>query len=350
MITRLFALLLAAILLTASAGANPLPNAWVFVHVHSGTDIIGTCEEVIQFTSATGVLTFDLFLWPSVLFFSQEELGLGEASGEFEWPATWEFVETSLPQGVAGEITSLEPNRYSIDVTWPSCPTQTPERPLFHIARFRLNVTDEGMCRIGGPTCLWKACYPELMPGVDSASGVPAWAGACSDCPWPCGQYGRRMSYGSGPGEEFLDLQVEAGKSITGEIPVSFPTSGAYSTNPVFDATEPYLTVEATLVSPAYYSLEVTADASSLAPGEYLDHIRTAAESCTWCCPVNLTVLPATAVESGGDAPRWVVNVGPRRAVRLGPDSGSALLGSDASRHAFLIVPVPEPAVASSLS
>jgi hypothetical protein len=114
-------------------------------------------------------------------------------------------------------------------------------------------------------------------------------------CPWPCNAYPEGQDYS----EESLELEVEQGQSTTWQLTVAFSTSGPDPGNAVFDATEAYLSVAATALDPSDYRLDVTADASNLAPGPYVGYVRTTLEECTLCCPVNLTVLPRVAVQSG---------------------------------------------------
>ncbi len=277
--------------LTPPASANPLPDAWALVHVQAGEDPVATCAEVVQFTDATGNVTFDLYIWPSFAFFEFEEIGLDTASTVLEWPEDWSFIEATLAPGTEGTITSLAANRYQVSLSWPSCEHQGRDRPLFFLARFALNVTSEGRCRM--QEVQWAGCFPITQyPLYGGGQPVPARAGApCTHCPWPCGSYPMLHWFE----EDVLNLVVDEGESVAGDLLVHFdePEHSAM----VYDATQPFLSVEA---EPGAYeaTLTVTAQAAGLSAGEYTGYVRAIHNECTVCCPVHLTVRPAVPVRA----------------------------------------------------
>jgi hypothetical protein len=277
--------------LTPPASANPLPYAWALVHVQTGEDPVATCAEVVQFTDATGSVTFDLYVWPSYWFYEHEEIGFETASTVLEWPEDWSFIDATLAPGTEGTITALAANRYQVSLSWPSCEHQGRDRPLFFLARFALNVASEGECEM--QEVQWTGCFPMTpYPLADGGQAVPARAGApCTHCPWPCGDYPNLHWFE----QDVLNLEVDEGESVTGELVVGLedPQHEAM----VYDATQPFLSVEA---EPGVYeaTLTVTAQAAGLSAGEYTGYVRAIHNECTVCCPVHLTVRPAVPVRS----------------------------------------------------
>jgi len=282
---------LALCVLTPLAGTNPLPDAWALVHVQTEEDPVATCAEVVQFTTATESVTFDLYVWPSFAFYEYEEIGFETASAVLEWPEDWSFIDATLAPGTEGTITSLVGNRYQVSMSWPSCEHQGRDRPLFFLARFALDVASEGRCRM--QEVQWTGCFPTTQyPLAGGGQCVPATAGApCTHCPWPCGNYPNLHWFE----EDVLNLEVDEGESVTGELLVQFeaPEHAAM----IYDATQPFLSVEA---EPSAYeaTLTVTAQAAGLGIGEYTGYVRAIHDECTVCCPVHLTVRPATPVRS----------------------------------------------------
>ena len=62
------------------ADANPHPTGWMYVHVHEGSELVTTCEEVMQYNEGNGERVFDIYLWPIRPLQDYPEVGMTSLS------------------------------------------------------------------------------------------------------------------------------------------------------------------------------------------------------------------------------------------------------------------------------
>jgi len=286
--------LILPILIASSSGANPLPEAWVHIHVHQGSELIATCDEVVQYTEESGQLTFDIYHWPWVAFFEWPEVGLGFVNLTATFPPDWTVISAEPSTGGVGTITPGGAGEYLIDLAWPTCPIQSDDHQLFWVARFVMDVTNEG--HFGAHSVEWDLCYPEPFPfgysDIIEAHAAAGWA----HCEQPCGNYGYIVEMEP----DLLELEIPQGDTVEAEITLNL---GWYEVPPgylIHESTAPHVTVVENFIDPWDVRLTVIADATGLEPGYHQSWVRTTTpnQDCRNQAEVLLHVLPVTPPEA----------------------------------------------------
>jgi hypothetical protein len=274
------------------AGANPWPEYLMFTHVQppdpTFCDRISTmrCDEIIQYTEATGQLEFDLFLW-RWLGYSFDSLAVTAT-----WPATWGFVEASLCNGGQGSI-DVQGNRAVVGASWlPDCPQVA---DAFLVARFVLDVTENGEFEMGnGPQYLIVGC-PPYERNEDLELWAPAEAGVeCEYCYQDC-DFDHVCRPGLSP--RTLDITLPQGCSdrytLTGYSGADPPE---YMCPPSFSVTEGWMESAVEPLGEFEYRLTLTVHTQGLEPGDYSGWV-TMEQDCRACTRVNLTVTDSQGIE-----------------------------------------------------
>jgi hypothetical protein len=286
-----------ALALPGGASANPLPEAAVFVHVQPpapGSPPLGGCDQIVQHTSATGELEFDLYL---KCFVCEPGMPLSAASVEFDWDPDWTWLGYELPEGATGSV-SVNGAQASAELSWPDCPPLEAEVTL--LLRCFLAVTgtgDFGMA--GAPTVVEVGCPP---PGTQISGWVlPARAGVvCAYC-WTDCAFGD-VCCPSTP-TTLLTLAVPQGEPIVetldyhvwgGMWPCPLEASGS----------EAWMGVSAESTGEGSYQVTLSVDTGSLAPGHYAGWVRGESDGVA-CTRVELEVLLPTGVPAGPLDPSW---------------------------------------------
>lgn len=285
--------LLTSILATSVSSANPLPEAWLHIHVHQGSELIASCEEVQQYTEESGQLTFDVYLWPWAAFWEWPEIGLDFINLTATFPPEWTVISAEPATGAVGTISPSGAGEYLVNLTWPPCPTQTDDLQLFWVARFVMDVTSEGY--FGAHSVEWDLCYPEPYPftyaDVVEAQAAAGWG----HCEQPCGGYGYVVEMDPDP----VELEAFEGEMVTAEIQLYL---GWLEVEPGFlihESTAPHVTVEELFLHPWDVRLLVIANALGLDPGYHQSWVRTTIpdQDCRNQAEVLLHVLPVTPTE-----------------------------------------------------
>lgn len=297
--------LLAAITLSAAiAAANPLPEGAVFVHVQPVDpnfcqNPLRNCEDIVQYTEATGILEFDLFLLSLV---TGPDDQLSQFQTTLEWTGIGQLLSYEICNGGAGIVHDLG-DQVILDLTWPSCPTMTDE--VFLIARFIVLAATPGHF---GQTdyynaVAWIGCPPDVR--AIHPQQLSATVGTtCAYCTMPC-----NLEAPCEPINDPTSLTVELRQGQSAEYQIHVPIHGGGLVNPCpvsFITTESWMTARGTELGWNDWLVTLEVDASGLAPGSYGGWMRS--ESwCVDCTRVDLVVLPPTTgvAEDPGTSTTW---------------------------------------------
>jgi len=278
------ALLFAALVSTSPVAANPLPIAAVFTHVEAhqagfcGTTTVTSCEQIVQISSETGFVDFDLFFVPVASL-----LGAVESFRfEFDWPHRWTIQSLEVCCGTH----VLEPGDDGLVLTIDVDPGYQADQ-FFPIARLALDVPVAGRLVLSD-------LEMDLGGGPFWILGVPGRAGV------PCGTCVQLCDFGDACiADADVDL-VEMTAPEGGGVTTQFRgwTSGL---NPLcevyFSSPADWLDVAAMPSPSGGYDVFVTADASGLALGTHETVIQALTPTCTACVQIVLTVSTATPVQ-----------------------------------------------------
>ncbi|MFH1144624.1 MAG: hypothetical protein V1774_08790 [Candidatus Eisenbacteria bacterium] len=262
------------------AGANPLPNSICQVHVQAPDPAycdhpITSCEQVVPYTHATGILEFDVLI-------INAEGHTTSLQTSVSWPASWELIEYEICIPAQGDV-QVQGNELLLDLAWPDCL----EAWMIPVARVVLNVTENGFCTAGGGE-IFVGCEPYTFQDFPLPGQAEAGAG-CAHCVAPCALDPCRPSLDPAS----LDMETARGEILVENIHVDI--SGSYGMEPctemIFYGTESWMEVIAHW-DPSYWSveLELIVDATLLEPGTYHGWVK-GEDACIDCTEVLLTVF-----------------------------------------------------------
>ena len=278
------------------AGGNPLPEAAIFVHVQPaapGAPPLADCAQLVQYTSETGELQFDLYL---KCFICEPGYPLSALALEFTWNPAWTWLGYELPAGAAGSV-SVVGNQASANLSWPDCPPVAGEVAL--VLRCFLNVTGEARFPAGGgDASVLTGCPPNTALVV--AWLQPARAGVlCSYC-WADCDFGALCAPNTAT--PLLTLAVPQGELISETV--DFSVYGGYWPCPLQGSgSEPWMQVTTeSLGEEGDYRVTLGVDTGLLEPGHYSGWLRGESD-CVACTRVELEVLLPTGVPAGPPAP-----------------------------------------------
>jgi hypothetical protein len=298
LVTAPLACLLPVVAAPRTVRGNPIPGRVLFTHVQPvGTSFcaglpISSCAQIQQRTAAMGELEFDLFLWQQE---SDPYLPCDSLLITVRWPASWFFVSddvcgassSTFTHGSGGGVLRVP----SLEGSPPSL-----RRGLLRVV---LDVASPGWFEVLDVA----GCHPyttSVRAGLE-----------CGNCAWPCsrGSFGLYGPYFPEPDPAELELRAEAGQVATGHIDFRFEGEWPGETYEVVES-EPWLTLDAQLEPPQYpgrgykYSVAVSADAGSLAPGTREGWVEARRDLCSECAHVVFTVTnytpPAAQPETWG--------------------------------------------------
>ena len=291
MTLRILSVLALALLVAGPASANPLPEAIVFTHVQpydGAPPAVSDCVDIVQHTTATGELEFDVYLRP---LFAQPPYGLIRLQLELEWPEDWTWLGYTVPFDGEGEV-SVGSGLAWLDLYWPTPPQSDDEVLLMF--RCLLDVTGHGeLDARTGHADVTAGCwgnYPMDVWMYGATAGVTcAWLDTDCWLDFQCTPYAQT---------DVLDLQVvEGGEVVTAvNYYVGYDGSG-FPCSVIYSASEDWLGVEVEVLSETDHRITLTADSDGLAPGTYSAWLRGEASSVA-CTQVNLEVLTTVATES----------------------------------------------------
>jgi hypothetical protein len=283
-----------------SVGANPLPGSGTFTHVQSPSpafcEQVQTmlCEQIVQYTEATGRLEFDLFFWS---FLWGEHFDAARLS--VVWPSAWGFVEAGVCGGAHGSV-DVQGNRATVNASWlPDCPTFGAAAIL--AARIVLDVTGPGSLEYDyyQPNDFTLGCPPQEQPFVPLEALAGAQAGVeCDYCYQDCD-----FDYLCHPRLTPSTLDIAVPQGLSDQFTIQVIAYGDWDPcAPSFSATENWMGLEVEMLSEYEYLLTLTVDTQGLALGEYSGWVKGEAE-CRGCTRVNLTVADSQGIEEPSEDP-----------------------------------------------
>jgi len=257
---------------TGAAWANPVPDLMFYSHVRPVEGYIcvqlpiGSCDELVQSTTLTGPLEFDVFV---------------------EWQPDWTFLSVDVCGAPGGSFTR---EGHTGILHMPSFDSLPFSSGLLGLARIILDVTSPGWFRIVRIENCNFSEWTSVRAGLE-----------CGECAWPCswGPYGLYGASFPSLDPDELELRTETGKTAVGQIDV-----GLYDIQPgehiSYVTAESWLSLETHSIPPGYYDrsyeITVTADADSLDPGVYEGWVEVQRMRCSECARIVLTVVPPTGV------------------------------------------------------
>jgi len=288
--------LLWTLALPGVAGANPLPEAAVFVHVQPpdpGAPPLTSCAEIQQYTSATGELEFDLYL---KCFICEPGMPLSAVSVEFDWDPDWTWLGYELPAGATGTVT-VNGAQASAELSWPDCPPLADDVTL--LLRCFLAVTGTGDFGMAGAPVVANVGCPPMMQlfgwVVAARAGV-----VCAYC-WTACDFSD-VCCPSTP-TTLLTLAVPQGEPIVETL--DYHVWGGMWPCPLeVSGSEAWMGVDAESTGEGSYLVTLTVDTSLLEPGHYSGWVRGESEGVA-CTRVELELLLPTGVASGLPDPSW---------------------------------------------
>jgi hypothetical protein len=263
--------------------ANPVPNHVAYTHIHPGTGDfcsalpVTTCEEIVQVTDATGVLSFDVILrwWDALEWLYWPET---DAMFTIQWPAEWQFVDASACGSGAVSVVH-EGNRATFSIEHLESAPMSGE--LVGLCRLVLDVTSEGS--ISGPD--WYTPEGTYLNGGRIST--------CGDCVYAICD-GLSPVHPALP-SPVLELAADSSGTASGQFHVS--SDGPEDSGDIeytFSTTAPWITLEADLLGDPggwpEYDVTVTADAQTLGPGVHETWIEVRSATCYECQRIVFTV------------------------------------------------------------
>jgi len=285
------------------AGANPLPMGGTYFHVQPVDPQfcdpcpITQCHEIVQHTTATGVLEFDLFLDHVEFYWGGR--AIYAVNCEVAWSPALTLLEHEICGGGVGSLTPTSPRAADLEACWPACPVV--QNRVWPVARFIFQVEGHGAVAVDPyDLSVTLGCPPDHM--VETGLGAaPGWAGVeCEYCDTPCGFddpcHGRFLpaSY---------DVQLMPGQST--DIILNAVLSGHWglqecsgNVTASADWLEPLESWLSWMSSWQQHDLAVRVNAAGLDPGFYQAWVRIESD-CVGCARINLIVGDWQGVPEG---------------------------------------------------
>jgi len=281
--------------------ANPLPDGLIMFHVQPISldpytqNPINNCDDIVQYTSAVGIMEFDLFFYPAAY---GPETTTYSMNAVVQWSETWSVLDWIFFEGGEGTV-DINGNQADVAITWPSCPGMNGD--VFHAARFIVDVVGHGhFGQINWfDSTVFIGCPPDAFATLPFMTSAEAGV-VCSYCYTPCDFSSPCHPF---PDPTVLDLVVNQGSTVQSDIQVTVgggPMGWPCTT--FFLGTEEWMDLTAENLGWNDWTLTLTVDASELAPGFHEGWVRME-DHCVGCTKVNLTVIPATSVPDEGDLP-----------------------------------------------
>jgi len=276
-----------------SVAANPLPPSAMFTHIQVPNPAFCenappmTCDQIVQYTEATGLLEFDLFLWS---YFTGDRFHAVRVTAT--WPVSWGVVEASLCNGAHGTI-QVQGNRAVVDASWlPDCPTL--ETGVALVGRVVLDVTGHGTFDYSytEPRCVTWNCPPngytdDLAALVGGTAGV-----VCDYCYADC-----RFQTLCRPELTPAVLNIEIPRGLSDQYAIeAFTYFWDEPCSPSFLGTESWMSLAVEQVDWMRHRLTLTVDTQGIEVGEHAGWVI-GQEDCRGCTRVNLTVTDSQGIE-----------------------------------------------------
>lgn len=295
------ALLIAGV---APVSANPIPPGMLFCHVHEWNpgfceaNPITECEEILQYSEATGDVEFDLYYVGMAETLTSVDIA-------FTCPSSWAFVDfENCSAGLALPQLGL----HECTIQWAFDPPAVldPYEP-FLLGRLRVDVTG-----FGSLTC--TDGWYEGEPISDFLWMGPAMAGVgdCF-CYTRCSNLGLACGIAMGP--ETLEIDVEIGDTAQGLLsgPVRFDE---YMERCLVDfvCDEPWVTLSVDWPQYNWADITVTVDATDLPLGYHTAVVRAESE-CVECSELIVHVREPSGIMDDGPAISKSVSFGKIRSL-----------------------------------
>ncbi|MCP4545732.1 MAG: hypothetical protein GY835_04585 [bacterium] len=283
--------LILLLMLPLSAVANPLPDGLLFTHVQPANPgeipSITSCDEIIQYTTATGEMEFDIYLKS---FLYEEYLEVGNARMELEWPATWTLQSFDIPYGGTC-VPDVSGNHVVLDIDFANCSAATGNEVLL-LARCFITVDGPGIL-MSPATNTVSVCNPEYE--MELFGSVPGHAGVVCDYYYESCTLDHLCRPTTTVDE--LDLIVVSGESTSASIPYRVSTVYPGDCGATVEGSEEWMTVTMSGIQEwGDFNLLLNVDTEGLDPGNYSGWVSasSAGRACTW---IDLEVLPLIAAE-----------------------------------------------------
>jgi hypothetical protein len=295
----------------AVATANPLPPGGLFVHVQPVNPSFcdecsfAYCEDLTQHTELTGLVEFDLFVYPLEFVWMMPDVAFYQLAAELHWPSDWQLVSLELCGGAVGSIDPTGPGTAHLEAAWPNCPLLSESQRVFLAARLVLDVTHAGTF---GATFLEgrMGCPPDDFE-IWLVDGFAQAGMECSYCYTDC--YFEWLCEPQ-PDPTTLALEALAGDATGGQIHVLLlGWDPLYSCELNAEATADWLSCSLQQIDDDEYQIGLIADASGLEPGVYEAWVR-AVSDCIGCTRVVFTVLAVQGLEEEPGADRLGISWG----------------------------------------
>ncbi len=258
---------IAVLALVSPAGANPLPDTVVLIHVRAaeppgqeGCTIPGivSCQDIVNSTTLTGEVEFDIFV----------ERGISYVPNTLQttltWPASWSFIRWEPCNG-ANAWLNPGVGTGQLEALWPDCPLV---EGIHLVGRLVMDVTGYGQLQPSSDGVLYVNCPPDEPVGY-YAPGVYAEAGVtCDYTMMECWSLDRcipvlsqaEVAFSSGPGGV-----------LAADIPFQIESMGG-PCNYYAEAETAWLSVSHQQVGYDQYVLHLVANPVGLGPGVYTTH------------------------------------------------------------------------------
>ncbi len=278
--------------------ANPLPSGVILVHVQPvtsdfcSTNPITDCEDIVQYTDASGTLEFDLYIQllefePPISYYSLNTV--------VQWSPGWALLDWEFCHDGTGSV-DVVGNEATVDIVWPSCPQA--EGEVFLAARFVVEVTGYG--KFGtldwNESTVFVGCPPLTYSSFPFLAAAEAGV-ECSYCFVSCTFEGPCQPV---PDPAMLDLSVIQGQASVSEIHIPVFGGLTWPCAVSFVPTEDWMTFSYEEIGWNDYMVTLTVETAGLEPGFYEGWFR-AEDACVGCTKVNLEVLPPVNAVPGDD-------------------------------------------------
>jgi hypothetical protein len=293
--TAVLSALAVAATVGGGARANVLPTAVQVIHVQpwGGDDLTCedpppalACSDLSTLTDATGMLVFDLLIYPTVDHYTPDShLRLYGVELTLTWPEAWELRDWTRCSGAIGLLRATsDTSGATLSLHWSTPPEFLTE--LLPIARIQLWAPTPGNLDAQGEGTVSTDPTEEPFPiflAARARAGVE-----CGDCAGSCYSYGACSPSVS---VDRLTMRVSSGTTADADFDVEIYSGAGPGGCPMpldVSSTLDWIGFGIEELAWPDWRVRVHADASAVDPGSYETWVR-CHTTCTSC--VALTVI-----------------------------------------------------------